>query len=39
VLPDFCIGAHLAMAGMAGPTRDAGRYRGDVPSVEVLAPA
>lgn len=39
VLPDFFIGAHAAVAGMALLTRDAGRYRGYFPSVEVLAPA
>ena len=38
VLPDFFIGAHAAVAGMALLTRDAGRYRGYFPSVEVMAP-
>ena len=38
VLPDFFIGAHAAVARMALLTRDAGRYRGYFPTVEVMAP-
>ncbi len=38
VLPDFFIGAHAAVAGLTLLTRDAGRYRGYFPSVEVMAP-
>ena len=39
VLPDFFIGAHAAVAGLALLTRDAGRYRSYFPTVDVLAPA
>ena len=38
VLPDFFIGAHAAVARLTLLTRDAGRYRGYFPSVEVMAP-
>ena len=38
VLPDFFIGAHAAVAGLTLLTRDAGRYRGYFPTVEVMAP-
>ena len=37
VLPDFFIGAHAAVAGLTLLTRDAGRYWGYFPSVEVMA--
>ena len=37
-LPDFYIGAHAAVAHLALLTRDAARYRGYFPSVEILAP-
>jgi predicted nucleic acid-binding protein len=37
-LPDFYIGAHAAIAHLALLTRDAGRYRGYFPRVEILAP-
>jgi predicted nucleic acid-binding protein len=38
-LPDFYIGAHAAVAGLAILTRDPTRYRSYFPQVEVLAPA
>jgi predicted nucleic acid-binding protein len=38
VLPDFFIGAHAAVAGLALLTRDARRYRTYFPSVELLTP-
>lgn len=38
VLPDFFIGAHAAVAGLALLTRDAGRYRSYFPTVALLAP-
>lgn len=38
-LPDFYIGAHAAVAGMALLTRDASRYRSYFPSLEMIAPA
>ena len=38
VLPDFYIGAHAAIGGLALLTRDAARYRGYFPKVEILAP-
>ena len=38
-LPDFYIGAHAAIAGLALLTRDAARYRTYFPKLEVLAPA
>jgi predicted nucleic acid-binding protein len=37
-LPDFYIGAHAALAGMALLTRDASRYRSYFPSLEIIAP-
>ena len=37
-LPDFYIGAHAAVAGMALLTRDAARYRTYFPGVRVIAP-
>jgi predicted nucleic acid-binding protein len=39
VLPDFFIGAHAAVAGMALLTRDATRYRTYFPRVRLIAPA
>jgi predicted nucleic acid-binding protein len=38
-LPDFYIGAHAAVAGLALLTRDARRYRGYFPAVKLIAPA
>ena len=37
-LPDFLIGAHAAIEGMALLTRDASRYRTYYPSVELISP-
>jgi predicted nucleic acid-binding protein len=37
-LPDFYIGAHAAIGGLALLTRDATRYRTYFPTVEILAP-
>jgi predicted nucleic acid-binding protein len=37
-LPDFYIGAHAAVAGLALLTRDATRYRTYFPGVEIIAP-
>lgn len=38
-LPDFYIGAHAAIAGLALLTRDVARYRTYFPKVELLGPA
>jgi predicted nucleic acid-binding protein len=38
-LPDFYIGAHAAIEGLALLTRDAARYRTYFPKLEVLAPS
>lgn len=38
-LPDFYIGAHAAVAGLALLTRDAKRYRGYFPRLRLIAPA
>ncbi|NOT40340.1 MAG: type II toxin-antitoxin system VapC family toxin [Alphaproteobacteria bacterium] len=38
VLPDFFIGAHAAVAGVALLTRDSRRYRTYFPRVKLLAP-
>jgi predicted nucleic acid-binding protein len=37
-LPDFYIGAHAAITGMAILTRDAARYRTYFPGLHVIAP-
>jgi predicted nucleic acid-binding protein len=37
-MPDFYIGAHAAVAGYRLLTRDASRYRGYFPTVELIAP-
>jgi len=37
-LPDFYIGAHAAIEGLALLTRDVSRYRSYFPKVEILAP-
>ncbi|MCC7096812.1 MAG: type II toxin-antitoxin system VapC family toxin [Thermomonas sp.] len=37
-LPDFYIGAHAAIAGMALLTRDAKRYRTYYPKLELICP-
>jgi predicted nucleic acid-binding protein len=39
VLPDFLIGAHAAVAGVAILTRDARRYATCFPAVKLLLPA
>jgi hypothetical protein len=39
VLPDFFIGAHAAVAGMAILTRDTRRYASYFPKVKLLIPA
>ena len=38
VLPDFFIGAHASVAGMALLTRDAARYRSYFPALSLLTP-
>ena len=38
VLPDFFIGAHAEVTGLAVLTRDPRRYRAYFPEVEVIAP-
>lgn len=38
VLPDFFIGAHAAVSGMPLLSRDARRFRGYFPDVELIAP-
>jgi predicted nucleic acid-binding protein len=37
-LPDFYIGAHAALTGLALLTRDAGRYRSFFPRLELISP-
>ncbi|MEJ0069483.1 MAG: type II toxin-antitoxin system VapC family toxin [Pseudomonadota bacterium] len=37
-LPDFYIGAHAAVAGLQLLTRDARRYAGYFPGIELIAP-
>jgi predicted nucleic acid-binding protein len=37
-LPDFYIGAHAAVAGLRLLTRDARRYTGYFPGIELIAP-
>ena len=38
VLPDFFVGAHAAVLGVALITRDVGRYRTYFPTLELIAP-
>jgi predicted nucleic acid-binding protein len=37
-LPDFYIGAHAPVSGLAALTRDAARYRTYFPNLDILAP-
>jgi predicted nucleic acid-binding protein len=37
-LPDFCIGAHAALAGYRLLTRDARRYQPYFPALTIIAP-
>ena len=37
-LPDFCIGAHAAVAGMTLLTRDPSRYRRYFPKLRLISP-
>jgi hypothetical protein len=37
-LPDFYVGAHAAVSGLAPLTRDATRYRSYFPGIEILVP-
>jgi predicted nucleic acid-binding protein len=39
VLPDFYIGAHAAVSGLAILTRDVSRYRSYFPTVKLITPA
>jgi predicted nucleic acid-binding protein len=39
VLPDFYIGAHAAVGGLAILTRDVSRYRSYFPTVKLITPA
>ncbi len=38
VPPDFCIGAHAAVAGSTLLSRDAGRYRSYFPALDLITP-
>ena len=38
ILPGLCIGAHAAVLGWSLLTRDAGRFKGYFPGLNVLAP-
>jgi predicted nucleic acid-binding protein len=37
-MPDFCIGAHAAVAGYRLLTRDVCRYRACFPAIDIVAP-
>jgi len=37
-MPDFCIGAHAALAGYRLLTRDVNRYRTYFPTIDIIAP-